>query len=410
MDPPTGGCRSAGSEAAGTPASGEEADAGEQHQRRPDERAARDRQRRNRRTRRRRSPGSRRASRRSRRPCPLPAMPPHAVAPTARPGPPARCNRRSCGSFGRGRHRGRRRCGRGAPAGCPGRRTRRRRPNPRTARPDLCSWHRRRRCSRARRARSPRRSCRTTASSRRGVPRDPAWSGRGRAASRTRHATNRSRPGLPGDRVAGVDGRRPVSGGSRAAGSASGGRVAALAIASRSAWSSAQACAGGQPLVDPAALGRVERTADGGGDQLGVVGGVGRRRTRHHVAKTGRCGKWFRPQPFEALGIRRRSGGNRAVGQASRGPGRRGRGHGGRQRAGRSAGSPRPVRRRPPVRTRPAHRRRTRRRPRDRARRAGQPRNSSIRSSSRPRSASRPRWIRDLTVPSDTPVMSAISA
>ena len=39
-----------------------------------------------------------------------------------------------------------------------------------------------------------------------------------------------------------------------------------------------------------------------------------------------------------------------------------------------------------------------------------QPRNSSIRSSSRPRRLSRPRWIRDLTVPSDTPVISAISA
>ena len=39
-----------------------------------------------------------------------------------------------------------------------------------------------------------------------------------------------------------------------------------------------------------------------------------------------------------------------------------------------------------------------------------QPRNSSIRSSSRSRRASRPRWMRDFTVPSDTPVMSAISA
>ncbi len=39
-----------------------------------------------------------------------------------------------------------------------------------------------------------------------------------------------------------------------------------------------------------------------------------------------------------------------------------------------------------------------------------QPRNSSIRSSSRPRRASRPRWIRDFTVPSETPVISAISA
>ena len=43
-------------------------------------------------------------------------------------------------------------------------------------------------------------------------------------------------------------------------------------------------------------------------------------------------------------------------------------------------------------------------------RRTHQPRNSSIRPSSRPRRASRPRWIRDLTVPSETPVMSAISA
>ena len=41
---------------------------------------------------------------------------------------------------------------------------------------------------------------------------------------------------------------------------------------------------------------------------------------------------------------------------------------------------------------------------------AHQPRNSSIRPSRRPRNASRPRWIRDLTVPSETPVMSAISA
>ena len=41
---------------------------------------------------------------------------------------------------------------------------------------------------------------------------------------------------------------------------------------------------------------------------------------------------------------------------------------------------------------------------------AHQPRNSSIRPSSRSRSASRPRWIRDLTVPSETPVISAISA
>ena len=41
---------------------------------------------------------------------------------------------------------------------------------------------------------------------------------------------------------------------------------------------------------------------------------------------------------------------------------------------------------------------------------AGQPRNRSIRSMSRPRSASRPRWIRDFTVPTETPVMSAISA
>ena len=41
---------------------------------------------------------------------------------------------------------------------------------------------------------------------------------------------------------------------------------------------------------------------------------------------------------------------------------------------------------------------------------AGQPRNSSIRSSSSARSASRPRWMRDLTVPSETPVISAISA
>ena len=39
----------------------------------------------------------------------------------------------------------------------------------------------------------------------------------------------------------------------------------------------------------------------------------------------------------------------------------------------------------------------------------GQPRNSSRRSSRRPRSESRPRWIRDLTVPSETPVISAIS-
>ena len=58
----------------------------------------------------------------------------------------------------------------------------------------------------------------------------------------------------------------------------------------------------------------------------------------------------------------------------------------------------------------PARRRRRRRSPRGRGRRAGQPRNSSIRSSSRPRRASRPRWMRDLTVPSETPVMSAISA
>ena len=40
---------------------------------------------------------------------------------------------------------------------------------------------------------------------------------------------------------------------------------------------------------------------------------------------------------------------------------------------------------------------------------AAQPRNRSIRSASRSRRASRPRWIRDLTVPSETPVMSAIS-
>ena len=38
-----------------------------------------------------------------------------------------------------------------------------------------------------------------------------------------------------------------------------------------------------------------------------------------------------------------------------------------------------------------------------------QPRNRSIRSASRSRRASRPRWIRDFTVPSETPVMSAIS-
>ena len=40
----------------------------------------------------------------------------------------------------------------------------------------------------------------------------------------------------------------------------------------------------------------------------------------------------------------------------------------------------------------------------------GQPRNSSIRPSSRPRRRHRPRWIRDLTVPRETPVISAISA
>ncbi len=38
------------------------------------------------------------------------------------------------------------------------------------------------------------------------------------------------------------------------------------------------------------------------------------------------------------------------------------------------------------------------------------PRNRPIEPSSRSRSASRPRWIRDFTVPSDTPVSSAISA
>ena len=37
------------------------------------------------------------------------------------------------------------------------------------------------------------------------------------------------------------------------------------------------------------------------------------------------------------------------------------------------------------------------------------PRNSPIEPASRSRSASRPRWIRDFTVPSDTPVISAIS-
>ena len=37
------------------------------------------------------------------------------------------------------------------------------------------------------------------------------------------------------------------------------------------------------------------------------------------------------------------------------------------------------------------------------------PRNRPIESSSRSRSASRPRWIRDFTVPSETPVSSAIS-
>ena len=38
------------------------------------------------------------------------------------------------------------------------------------------------------------------------------------------------------------------------------------------------------------------------------------------------------------------------------------------------------------------------------------PRNSPMEPSSRSRSARRPRWIRDLTVPRDTPVISAISA
>jgi hypothetical protein len=39
-----------------------------------------------------------------------------------------------------------------------------------------------------------------------------------------------------------------------------------------------------------------------------------------------------------------------------------------------------------------------------------QPRKSSMRSSSRSRNPRRPRWIRDFTVPNDTPVISAISA
>ena len=64
----------------------------------------------------------------------------------------------------------------------------------------------------------------------------------------------------------------------------------------------------------------------------------------------------------------------------------------------------------PPDRARDRGARRSARGRDPRADRRRQPRNSSIRSSSRSRRASRPRWIRDFTVPSDTPVMSAISA
>ncbi len=155
-----------------------------------------------------------------------------------------------------------------------------------------------------------------------------------------------------------------------------------------------------------------------GGEEHRVVGGVGGGGSRigHVPRQTGGRGMRFprrRPEPgrvgrSQPEVARPRRDGLRAHGDRQGEQVIAKRGAVGAARNERVGRQPRPrARGRRPGSTRSA---------RDRGRRGSfpvpcrQPRNSSIRSSSRARSASRPRWMRDLTVPSDTPVISAISA
>ena len=165
----------------------------------------------------------------------------------------------------------------------------------------------------------------------------------------------------------------------------------------------------GEPCVDHAALGRARGSRR---RRRRCVRGRGRRGVegfRHLGAQTGAARRAVPAPAARAAPHRPESGGSRVVGRVS--PSRSASASD-RRSTTRAAqfGTLRPAWRSPELRPDPARRRRRRRRPRGRGTRAGQPRNSSIRSSRRPRSASRPRWMRDFTVPSETPVMSAISA
>ena len=179
------------------------------------------------------------------------------------------------------------------------------------------------------RTRSPPRPARTTASSPTSSPARPSVvrpmaSGLEKASRDEPIAARTAAPAARSESMR----RRPASAGSRAAGSGSGGRVArSRSRAGRRGARRRRAQVDSRSSIRRRSEGSSAPPTAAAISSGSWVAWV-RRRTRHLVAKTGRQ---RRAVPARAVrGARRppRSGGNRAVGQASRGPGRRGRGHG----------------------------------------------------------------------------------